>query len=130
LLTIDVPREERFPDHEMLEAHRQFVKKLKLSGWRPIRCTKPYGFDGWKGSTAYELDWGEGGISKSMLKVVFNKLVLGKSLSKLNYYVLENPPGLTPGRSFYLQRREALRLSPSLKRHGILVEVKPVRRLV
>jgi hypothetical protein len=114
----------------MLEAHRQFVKKLGLSGWRPIRCTKPYGFDGWKGSTAYELDWGEGGISKSMLKAVFNKLVLGKSLTRLKYYVLENPPGVPLRRSFCLQKREALRISPSLKRHGIQVEVKPVRRLI
>jgi hypothetical protein len=56
LKRISVPHEESYPDHEMLEAHRQFVKRLHLSNWRPISPVKAIAFDGWRGSVAYELD--------------------------------------------------------------------------
>lgn len=130
VLTIEVPNRERSPDHEMLDAHRQFARLWRLSRWRPIRCIKTYSFDGWRGSVAYELDWGEGGIHHAILKAFYHKLALGKPLTKLRYFVIHNNPGVKKGGLFRRTKREALRAAPVLRRHAIEIEVIPVQRVV
>jgi len=128
-LILQVPKHERYPDHEMLEAHRQFVKRLQLSRWRPIRCVKAFDFDGWRGSVAYELDWGEGNISNSILKTFYHKLALGRPLTTLKYFVVTHYPGLPSDRLYRHSKRVAQKFSPVLHKNGIDIEVLPVRRM-
>ncbi len=130
MLSLQVPADERYPDHEMLQAHRQFVKRLRLSRWRPIRCVKVFSFDGWRGSVAYELDWGEGYLGLSILKVFYYKLALCRPLTKLRYFVMTHYPMFPAYRLYRISQREAREFAPTLRKHGIEIEVLPVRRVV
>ena len=129
VLNLQVPTVERYPDHEMLEAHRQFVRRLHLSRWKPIRCIKTLDFDGWRGSVAYELDWGEGHISISVLKAFYHKLALGQSLTRIRYFVVTHYSGFPAYALYKVTKRTAHKFIPILRKHEIEIEIVPVRRI-
>src|SRR5208282_2650422 len=96
----------QYSDGEVISAHRQFVRKLRLSRWKPVREVIFPRFDGWKGTIAYDLDWGEGWIRESILKALFYKLVNRKTLTELRYCVLQNPPGVPANRLYRNEKLE------------------------
>jgi hypothetical protein len=106
------------------------VRKLRLSRWKPVREVIFPRFDGWKGTIAYDLDWGEGWIRESILKALFYKLVNRKTLTELRYCVLQNPPGVPANRLYRNEKLEGEMFEPILREHDIRIEVKPVRRIV
>jgi hypothetical protein len=130
MLQVQIPKSKQYSDGEVISAHRQFARKLRLSQWKPVREVKFPGFDGWKGTVAYDLDWGEGWTRESILKALFYKVVLRKPLTELRYYVLQNPPGVPANRLYRNEKLEAEMLEPILREHDIRIEVKPVRRII
>jgi hypothetical protein len=130
MLRLQVPTHERYPDHEMLEAHRQFIKRFHLSRWSPVQCVKTFDFDGWRGDVAYELDWGEGAIGQSILKAFYHKLALQRRLTKLMYFVVTHYPNFPAHKLYKTSKRVATAFTPTLLKHGIKIEVIPVRRVV
>jgi hypothetical protein len=106
------------------EAHRRFFSLLGLNVVKPF----PYSFDGMLEDVAYELDTGEGWLDIAVLKAIFYKLALRRTLRGLRYYVRENfPSGVN---TYKAMKRKSRLLSRILRRHGIRLEVLPVRVVV
>lgn len=79
---------------------------------------------------AYDLDWGEGWIRESILKALYHKVVLRKPITKVIYFVVQNPLGVPANRLFRAEKRQAENLEPILKEHDISIDVEPGRRIV
>lgn len=71
------------------------------------------------------MDLGEGWLAIAALVVLFHKLALGRPISALHYYVRRNFRSRV--NTYEFMKREARTFRPVLKKHGIKLEIRPVR---
>jgi hypothetical protein len=128
-LTLIIPKR-KDDATQALEAHRRFVKVLKLKRTRPWL----FDFDGIRNGHACLLDLGDinyMSIGHASLRAVFYKLALKKKLKGIKYYyhrgyVLPE----THVRFRDMMKREEKEYGPILRANGISLEVVPTTVLV
>jgi hypothetical protein len=128
-LTFTVPKR-KDDASQALEAHRRFVKILKLKRTRAWL----FDFDGMRNNCAYLLDLGDinyMSIGHASLRAVFYKLALKKKLKGIKCYFHRgyNLPE-THVRFMDMMKREENEYGPILRSNGISLEVIPTTVLV